>query len=182
MCGIRSADVHYSLIHPQEWLIAQTIHCSLRRAAANSENIIGSGGRIQKREIIRGAAPNEGTPLRLQALLWKTSSDFSFPSPYHGDNMLDNLKDPSSDFWDKSGRLSYLREETWGPCQWSAVWWDLQEIFIIRISRVSWVFKGLDRWERRWCKLYLAYPGWALGVGNWSQGAAVQERHLEIWC
>ena len=96
--------------------------------------------------------------------------------------MLDNLKDPSSDFRDKSGRLSYLREETWGPCQWSAVWWDLQEIFIIRISRVSWVFKGLDRWERRWCKLYLAYPGWVLGVGNWSQGAAVQERHLEIRC
>ena len=52
-------------------------------------------------------------------------------------------------------------------------------------SRVSWVFKGLlklDRWGRRWCKLYLAYPGWALGVGNWNQGAAVQERHLEIRC
>ena len=99
--------------------------------------------------------------------------------------MLDNLKDPSSDFWDKSGRLS----PTWGKRHGGLVSDPPSDgtykKYSSYSSRVSWVFKGLlrlDRWGRRWCKLYLAYPGWVLGVGNWSQGAAVQERHLEIRC
>ena len=47
-------------------------------------------------------------------------------SPYAGDNMLDNLRDPSSDFFEINP-ISYLREETWGPCLWSSVWWDLSQ-------------------------------------------------------
>ena len=72
--------------------------------------------------IIRGAAQLHGGTSQALArikIFEKTQlllhSDFSFFSPY-GDNMLDNLRDPSSDFFEIN-LVSYLREETWGPCQ-----------------------------------------------------------------
>ena len=142
MCGVDCcallalSNVYSLILEPREWRVQtncssppteHTILGKYRQPENMYKNFNSQSALVHI--IRRGAAQHGGTSQALRIALThikifhKPSSfcDFSFFSlgilfsPYAGDNMLNNLRDPSSDFFEINP-ISYLREETWGPC------------------------------------------------------------------
>ena len=150
MCGVLCcallalSDVYSLIFRPREWGV-QTNCSSAPNSANNSWQISGkctkSSTQSERRCILsrEEAAPQQGgTSQDLRIALTHIKHSINQTAVFHFlclqyparmvISWLITWEIPPQTF-EINLLSSYLTEETWGPCQWSSVWWDLK-IFI----------------------------------------------------